>query len=96
MTPDVQTIDPLARYIPEAPMGFGKSGLDPLAGYLPELEMAKICKVSTRTMRGERQRGDGPPYVKDGKKIYYPLAGWREWLKARERQPVRGPAASVR
>jgi len=63
--------------------------IDPLAGYLPEAELAKIRKLTPRTMRAERQRGDGPPYVKDGKKIYYPLAGFREWFKALERQPVR-------
>jgi hypothetical protein len=62
---------------------------DPLAGYLPDAEMAKQRGVTPRTQRAERQRGDGPPYVKDGKRIYYPLTGFREWLKARERQPVR-------
>lgn len=62
---------------------------NPLAGYVPDVEMATIRNVSPRTLRSERQRGDGPPYVKAGKKIYYPLAGFREWLKSRERQPVR-------
>jgi hypothetical protein len=62
---------------------------DPLAGYLPDAELAKIRKVTPRTQRAERQRGEGPPYVRDGKKIYYPLSGFREWLKSREHQPVR-------
>jgi hypothetical protein len=62
---------------------------NPLADYWPDSEMAKIRGVTPRTQRAERQRGDGPPYVRDGKKIYYPLAGFREWLKAREHQPVR-------
>jgi hypothetical protein len=63
--------------------------VDPLAGYAPEVEMARVRRVTQRTLRAERQRGDGPPYVKDGKKIYYPLSGFRKWLKACERQPVR-------
>jgi hypothetical protein len=63
--------------------------VDPLAGYLPEAGMAQARKLTPRTLRAERQRGNGPPYVKDGQKIYYPLAGFREWLKSRECQPVR-------
>jgi len=63
-----------------------------LAGYVLDDEMAKLRGVTQRTLRAERQRGDGPPYVKDGWKIYYSVAGFREWLKSRERQPVRSGA----
>ena len=69
---------------------------DPLADYVPDEKMAHIRRVTPRTQRAERQRGDGPPYVKDGKKIYYFVPGYREWLKAHMKQPVRGPAASAR
>jgi hypothetical protein len=62
---------------------------DPLAGYVPEAEMARIRKKTQRTLRSERQRREGPPYVRDGKKIYYPLDGFRDWIKSCERQPVR-------
>lgn len=62
---------------------------NPLEGYVPDAKMAELRGVTPRTQRAERQRAEGPPYVKDGKKIYYPLAGYREWLKSRERQPVR-------
>jgi hypothetical protein len=63
--------------------------INPLAGYAIETEMARIRKVTQRTLRAERQRGEGPPYVRDGKRVYYSLEGFREWLKSRERQPVR-------
>jgi hypothetical protein len=69
---------------------------NPLEGYAPDAEMAKIRGKTVRTQRAERQRGEGPPYVKDGKKIYYSVAGYRDWLRACERQPVRGLAASTR
>lgn len=62
---------------------------NPLEGYVLDDEMAKLRGVTQRTLRAERQRGDGPPYVKDGWRIYYNVNGFREWLKARERQPVR-------
>lgn len=65
---------------------------DPLAGYVLDGEMARLRGVTQRTLRAERQRGDGPPYVKDGWRVYYSVAGFREWFKARERQPVRSGA----
>jgi hypothetical protein len=65
----------------------------PLAAYLPDEEMAKVRRVTPRTQRAERQRGNGPPFVRDGKKIYYPLDGFRDWLKARTCQPVRSGLA---
>lgn len=62
---------------------------NPLDGYLTDDVMAKLRGVTERTLRAERQRGNGPPYVKDGWRIYYSLDGFRDWLKSRERQPVR-------
>jgi len=67
---------------------------NPLAGYVLDSEMAKLRGVTERTLRAERQRGDGPPYVKDGWRIYYNVLGFREWLKTRERQPVRSGATA--
>jgi hypothetical protein len=60
-----------------------------LAGYAPEDEIAKARGVGKRTLRAERQRGMGPPFVKIGKQILYPIEGFRNWLKANERHPVR-------
>jgi hypothetical protein len=60
-----------------------------LDGYTPEENMAKARGVTARTLRAERQRGDGPPWVKMGKQVLYPNDGFRNWLKANERRPVR-------
>jgi hypothetical protein len=60
-----------------------------LAGYAPEEEIAAARGVGKRTLRAERQRGDGPPFIKLGKQILYPIEGFRAWLKANERHPVR-------
>jgi len=72
----------------EAPSGL-------LEGYLPEREAANARNKSTRTLRAERQRGSGPPWVKDGKQVLYPIEGFRAWLKAIERKPVRAGASKV-
>lgn len=60
-----------------------------LDGYTPEENMAKARGVTVRALRAERQRGDGPPWVKMGKQVLYPNDGFRNWLKANERRPVR-------
>jgi hypothetical protein len=66
---------------------------NPLVEYATDAELAQLRGVTARTLRAERQRGDGPPWVRDGRKIYYHIPSYRNWLMARLRQPVRGPMA---
>lgn len=40
--------------------------------YLTEQEVGVLYSVSTATLRAERSRGQGPGYVKDGRRILYP------------------------
>lgn len=61
----------------------------PLADYLPDAEMARLRGVTSRTQRAERQRGDGPPWVKDGRRVLYPVKGYSEYLASNVRRPVR-------
>ena len=65
-----------------------------LAGYYPESEVAAARGVCVRTLRGERQRGEGPPFVRIGKAIYYPRDGFRQWLKSIEQRPTRARKAA--
>jgi hypothetical protein len=60
-----------------------------LDGYLTDDEAARQRGKSTRALRDERQRGIGPPYTRDGRRILYPVDGFRDWLRANERLPVR-------
>jgi hypothetical protein len=60
-----------------------------LAGYLGEDELAALRELRKRTLRLERQRGDGPPFSKIGNRILYPADAFRAWIKSRESQPVR-------
>ncbi|WP_294534650.1 hypothetical protein [uncultured Rhodoblastus sp.] len=64
-------------------------GPDLLAGYIHEEIMAKARGVTTRTLRNERQRGEGPPYVTINRGVYYSEPGWREWLQSIEKRPAR-------
>ncbi len=59
------------------------------AGHWSEKDFAEQRGVSPRTLRAERQRGESPPYVKDGRKVYYPIATARDWVLRKVRIPVR-------
>jgi hypothetical protein len=61
------------------------------AGYLTCEEMAAQRRKTTRTLRAERLRGEGPPYVRDRRAVMYPVQGFRDWLASTERLSVRGP-----
>jgi hypothetical protein len=67
---------------------------NPLEEYWPEKTMGEVRDKTLRTLRDERQRGDGPPWVKDGRHIYYHVPGYREWLRTRLKQPVRSGRAT--
>ena len=60
-----------------------------LDGYLNEEEEASAFGVVTRTLRSWRQRGEGPPYVKVGRQVFYPIDGGTTWLKTNVKAPVR-------
>jgi hypothetical protein len=63
------------------------------AGWLPDAEMAKARGKAIRAQREERQRGEGPPWTRDGREVFYNIEGYRKWLAANERSPVREPQA---
>jgi hypothetical protein len=65
-----------------------------LEGYVSEEEMAEARGIVIRTLRAERQRGDGPPWVKITKQVFYPVEGFRAWLKLIEQRPVRARKAA--
>ncbi len=63
------------------------------AGYLTEEQVAKERRRTRRTLRAERARGEGPPYIRLGKEILYQEDEFRAWLKSIAIRPVRGKAA---
>ena len=65
-----------------------------LAGYLTEDQQAAALGVVTRTLRSWRQRGEGPPYVRVGRRVFYRIDGSAAWLKANEQAPVRSGRAA--
>ncbi len=62
-------------------------------GYVTETEMARARRVEKRTLRNERQRGGGPPWLKISNQIFYEADAFRQWLKSIEQHPVRARKA---
>jgi predicted DNA-binding transcriptional regulator AlpA len=61
-----------------------------LEEYLPPEALASELGVSLRTIYRWNALGYGPPRVKLGNKVLYHISAVRDWLRANERQPVRG------
>jgi hypothetical protein len=62
--------------------------LDIRDGYVTSKQMAQARGVSPRTLRVERQRREGPPYVRDRREVLYPIDAYRAWLLENTRRPV--------
>jgi len=69
------------------------ASIDIFDGYVTDREMAAQRGITPRTLRDERQRGNGPPFVRDRRTILYPIAGYRDWLRSNEQRPVRSGQA---
>jgi hypothetical protein len=65
-----------------------------LEGYISEHEVAEARGIHIRTLRVERQRGDGPPWIKITRHVFYPVEGFRAWLKLIEQRPARARKAA--
>lgn len=61
-----------------------------LADYLGEDDVSREIHKSKRTLRQMRQSRTGPPWIVLGKTIYYPIDGFRTYLRSLE-QPRRRP-----
>lgn len=62
-----------------------------LAGHLEEHEYARQRGVSVQTQRRDRKLGRSAPYVKFGKKYYYPIAEAKAHLAALVVYPPASP-----
>lgn len=48
-------------------------------------QLATLRNVPRNRIEKERLRGDGPPFVKDGRLVRYRLGDYRDWLATRQR-----------
>jgi hypothetical protein len=51
--------------------------------YLTEKEVGALYSVSPATLRAERSRGQGPGYVKDGRRVLYPRKELNAYFSSR-------------
>ena len=50
--------------------------------YLREADAAEITGFAIQTLRNKRHTGDGPPYIKKGRAVRYPLADLISWMES--------------
>ena len=65
-------------------METAKEGRCMMENYITEKQYAEMRGVSTRTIMRERSGGNGPPFIKLGKVIYYRKEALKAWLLAQE------------
>ena len=61
--------------------------------YKTPKEVAEIRRRTEAALAHERKRGDGPPYVHDGRRVLYPADELERWLEDNLVRPG-GAAAS--
>lgn len=54
--------------------------------YLRSAQAAKYRKIAESTQAKERMRGDGPPYIKQGRLVLYLRRDIDHWLAERRRR----------
>jgi hypothetical protein len=65
----------------EAPPGTGVTpDLKTQLGLVAEAEYARMRGVDVFALRNERCKNLGPPYIKDGRAVFYPIEGLRKYM----------------
>jgi predicted DNA-binding transcriptional regulator AlpA len=54
--------------------------------YEPAAQFSRTTGISTSTLSKLRMRGSGPPYVKIGRSVRYPVQAGLEWMAAHTRR----------
>lgn len=64
-------------------------------GLATEAEANALLGINKRTAANHRSQGLGPPFVKLGKTIYYPVEGLRDYAAKRTVTPTPQPTLST-
>lgn len=59
--------------------------------YLTPRQVAEIRHRTEQALTMERQRGDGPAYIRDGGRILYPADELEQWLARHRVDPSLAP-----
>lgn len=68
-----------------------ENNLDDELGLVSEADYAKFRGKKLSSVRNERSKGEGPPFVKMGGVIKYPLAGIKAFIAANTVTPRHTP-----
>lgn len=65
------------------------SDLETELGLVPEADFAALRKIQVSALRNERAKGLGPPFVKIGNAIFYPIKSLRAYAAKQAVIPAR-------
>lgn len=65
-----------------------------MTAHLTETDVARRCKLSTRTLQRWRYEGTGPAYLKLGGKVVYRLADIEEWEAESVTRPLKSGSST--
>lgn len=52
-------------------------------GFAQPVDAAKILRMSPKTLATLRSKGGGPPWIKTGRYVFYPLTELAQWFAKR-------------
>ena len=52
--------------------------------YLTEIEVSRITGRALSTLRNERSKGQGTPYIKIGRSVRYSLTDVIDWMESKK------------
>lgn len=59
-------------------------------GCYTEEQLLLLTGWSAETAKTKRKRGEGPPYVRHGKRVFYPREAYQDYMQSRRRaRPTR-------
>lgn len=61
------------------------------ANVYTEAEVAEFLGIKITTLRNQRTRGAGPPFLKLGNTLLYGMADFHGWVKSSRRVPKKAP-----
>ena len=70
--------------------------MDPETVYQPPRQFARITGISESTLAKLRMTGSGPPYVKVGRSVRYPVRAGLEWMAGHTRRSTSEPPPDER
>ena len=66
----------------------GTTPINPIQEYGSEHLISEVFDIPVATLRTQRSRAEGPPYLKIGSRVYYKISEVKEWMDRHAVRPT--------